>query len=226
MSHTPARQVPELPSLAPGITLLESDGRATGALQSIVLDELLGDDDRRALWVDAHGNARTQQLARIAPSMRVLERISVARAFTAFQHYSLVEDLEAQLSNTTAFVVLPAVDWFYVPDDLNRGEPAALAAGVADELDRLARAYDLPVLLSRAGRGHWDAFDAAVGTTLRCELTAEGPRFTGDDFETLVYHENGYVQTTLAYWRQVLADRHPVQAPTAPRQEVSLGGSY
>jgi hypothetical protein len=36
-----------------------------------------------------------------------------------------------------------------------------------------------------------------------------GPRFVGDDFETLVYPVEGgtYYQTTFAYWQQLLAAR-------------------
>ena len=58
---------PELPSLEPGITLLETDERMTGSLQSLVLDQLLLDDGS-AIWIDAHGNGTTHPLTRITPS--------------------------------------------------------------------------------------------------------------------------------------------------------------
>ena len=35
-----------------------------------------------------------------------------------------------------------------------------------------------------------------------------GPRFTGEDFETLIYPTDGtYYQTTFAYWHQLLRTR-------------------
>ena len=74
-----------LPSLDDGITLLDVEGsRGVPILQSLVLDHLLFHDGP-AFWVDANGHATTT-LAQIAPSRRLLDRIHVARGFTAYQH--------------------------------------------------------------------------------------------------------------------------------------------
>jgi len=61
-------------------------------LQSLVLDHLLLHNGP-AFWVDANGHATTTTLAQIAPSHRLLNRIHVARGFTAYQHYGAVCDL-------------------------------------------------------------------------------------------------------------------------------------
>lgn len=75
MGTKPMREVPELPTLDSGIHLLETDSRNSGALQSLVLDHLLTQSDRtNAVWIDSHGNGSTQPFARLAPSMRVLNR--------------------------------------------------------------------------------------------------------------------------------------------------------
>ena len=97
---------PELPSLDPGITLLETDERMTGSFQSLVLDQLLLEQGS-AVWIDAHGHGTTHPLTRITPSMRVLDRIRIARAFSPWQHQSLVEDLTGELSTETTIAVLP-----------------------------------------------------------------------------------------------------------------------
>ena len=58
-----------------------------------------------------------------------------------------------------------------------------------------------------------DEFTAPIATAadhhLECEQTRMGPRFVGDEFETLVYpvDDGAYYQTTFAYWRQLLAAR-------------------
>jgi len=60
-----------------------------------VLDHLLLHDGP-AFWVDANGHATTATLAQISPSQRLLDRIHVARGFTAYQHYGAVCDPQRQ----------------------------------------------------------------------------------------------------------------------------------
>ena len=89
----PATDEMLLPQLDDGITLLDVEGgRGVPILQSLVLDHLLLHDGP-AFWVDANGHATTTTLAQIAPSQRLLNRIHVARGFTAYQHYGAVCDL-------------------------------------------------------------------------------------------------------------------------------------
>ena len=57
-----------------------------------MLDHLLLHDGP-AFWVDANGHATTTVLAQIAPSRRLLDRIHIARGFTAYQHYGAVCNL-------------------------------------------------------------------------------------------------------------------------------------
>jgi hypothetical protein len=53
-----------------------------------------------------------------------------------------------------------------------------------------------------------------------------GPRFVGDDFETLVYPVDGgtYYQTTFAYWQQLLVARakHVGIEPTSMNPQPSV----
>lgn len=198
---------PELPSLDAGIHLLEAEGRSTGALQSLVLDTLLVRDGP-AYWVDSHGNASTASLGRIAPSRRLLDRVRVARGFTAYQHYSLVDRLRAVATSDAALVVLPDVDWFYRGDDLQGLDGGEMLAAVMNRVETVGERVDAPVLVSRSTA---DAFAASVrevaDQVVRLERTNFGPRFVGDDFETLVYPDGRTVQTTLAYWERVLRAR-------------------
>ncbi len=232
----PATDEMLLPSLDDGITLLdvESD-RGVPILQSLVLDHLLLHDGP-AFWVDANGHATTT-LAQIAPSQRLLNRIHVARGFTAYQHYGALCDLPSAVNqsiqmstadtgaagrrtpgrdedvspHTPALIVAPAVDAQYRADDALGGTHAkTLQARTLARLASYADGYDIPVLVTRAQR---DDFTAPVATAadhhLECEQTRMGPRVVGEDFETLVYpvDDSAYYQTTFAYWRQVLAAR-------------------
>jgi len=222
-----------LPSLADGITLLDVEGgRGVPILQSLVLDHLLVHDGP-AFWVDANGHATTTVLARIAPSQRLLDRIHVARGFTAYQHYGAVRDLPTAVHqsiqepttsdgvrnrqpasdgdaspHTPSLVVAPAVDARYRADDtLGDRHADTLQARTLARLSAYAGRYDVPVLLTRSDR---DEFTAPVATAadhhLECEQTRMGPRILGEGFETPVYPVDGTsYQTTFAYWRQLLA---------------------
>ncbi|GAA0242784.1 hypothetical protein ACFFQF_22955 [Haladaptatus pallidirubidus] len=217
----------ELPTLDSGITLLETDERATGALQSLVLDQLLLEDGS-AVWVDAHGHGTTEPLSRIAPSMRVLDRIRIARAFTPWQHQSLCQDLAPELTDETTIAVLPAFDWFYRSEDLSRGNSERMLATAVDLISEIAETYDIFVLVTQHTN---DTLTAPIreraDNTIRCEQTPYGPRFTGEEYETLVYPlENGLVQTTLAYWKRILANRHPAMVDADVSPEVSANGAY
>jgi len=89
-----------LPQLDDGITLLDVEGgRGVPILQSLVLDHLLLHDGP-AFWVDANGHATTATLAQISPSQRLLDRIHVARGFTAYQHYGAVCDLPTAVNKS------------------------------------------------------------------------------------------------------------------------------
>jgi len=226
-----------LPSLEDGITLLDIDGsRGVPILQSIVLDYLFMHDGP-AFWVDANGHATTTTLSRITPSQRLLDRIHVARGFTAYQHYGAVCDLPTAVNHciqesttedslggrqstshdedtspyTPSLIVAPAIDAQYRADDtLGEAHAETLQARALAKLATYAEGYDIPVLVTRS---KCDEFTAPVATAadhrLECEQTQMGPRISGDDFETLLYpvDDGTYYQTTFAYWRQLLAAR-------------------
>ena len=225
-----------LPSLNDGITLLDVDGsRGVPILQSLVLDHLLLHDGP-AFWADANGHATTTTLAQIAPSQRLLDRIHVARGFTAYQHYGAVCDLPAAVNqsiqestditgargrqptasdndspHTPSLIVAPAVDAQYRTDDtLGEAHAETLQARTLARLTTYADGYDVPVLVTRSER---DAFTEPIETAadhhLECEQTRMGPRIVGEDFETLIYpvDDGAYYQTTFAYWRQLLEAR-------------------
>jgi len=233
----PATDEMLLPRLGDGITLLDIEGgRGVPILQSLVLDHLLLHDGP-AFWVDADGHATTTILAQIAPSQRMLNRIHVARGFTAYQHYSAVCDIptvvnqaiqastakscptagrtadrdEEAWSHTPALIVAPAIDAQYCADDtLEETHAQTLHARTLARLVAYAEGYDIPVLVTRNERTDFtEPVTTVADHHLECEQTQMGPRLVGKDFETLVYPvgDGAYYQTTFAYWRQLLAAR-------------------
>lgn len=223
------------PSLEPGLTLLDIDGgRGVSVLQSLVLDHLLLAPGP-VFWIDTHGYATTTSLARLAPSRRLLEKIHVARGFTAYQHYSICCDLPVAVARqihhdtrdapnqitrenvdaddspvTPSLIVVPVLDAQYreedsLPDEHGR----TLQARVLARFHRYAEGYEVPVLITRTDAdGFTDSIEHAADYHLRCELTGLGPKFEGNDFETLLFPlDDGMYQTTWAYWQQMLQRR-------------------
>ncbi|WP_158057967.1 P-loop NTPase family protein [Halorussus halophilus] len=222
---------PELPELQSGVHLLdmEGDDRVTGPLHSLVLDHLLLNDGS-AVWVDAGGHAVTQSLASLAPSMRTLDRIHVARGFTPHQHYRLVERLPEQIDEETSLVVCPELDRLYRETETYADEGDELMLRALATVAGLARRHDIPVLVTRSTADSFsDPLAAASDETITVEQTKFGPRFSSEEFETLVYPMgNGVVQTTIAFWQRVLEARQPAYetASTETPQEVAVNGSY
>ena len=229
----PTNETTLFPTLEEGITLLDiSDNRGVPILQSVVVDLLLLNDGT-AFWVDANGHATTTTLARIAPSRRLLNRINVARGFTAYQHYAAVSDLSAARrqqnqiptggakrdadshgrtqSIKPSLIVVPAVDARYRDEDsLAKSDGKTLQARTLAQLTSYASEYEIPILVTRTTTDEFtEPIAAAADQQIECEQTKMGPRFVGDSFETLVYPVDGgtYYQTTFAYWQQLLAAR-------------------
>jgi hypothetical protein len=224
-------RLPELPTLDPGIQLLATDGRrAGGPLRALVLDHALGGGPVR--WVDSRDHARTDQLARLAPDPRVLDRIRIARGFTAHQHVALVRRLPDLVTDDTGLVVLPAMDAPYRADDVGRGRELLLRSLAT--VSRVARDHAVPVLVTRTGTGGLgEPLGAAADRRIECRRTAQGPRFVTDEFETLVYPQgDGTAQTTLAFWRRVLAARagaasdEPARRDQPGPTEVTVDGAH
>lgn len=226
----PASEATLFPTLEQGLVLLDTgDTRAVPILHSMVVDHLLLNRGP-AFWVDANGHATTTTLAQIAPSRRLLDRIHVARGFTAYQHYAAVADISSAntqcehaatepIAENTAgrpsaapsLIIAPTLDANYRSEDSLPAEDAAtLQARTLAQLSAYAADYEIPVLVTRSSA---DDVTTPIATAadqhIECEQTDLGPRFVGDDFETQVYPVAGgrQYQTTLAYWQQLLAAR-------------------
>ena len=204
-------QLPELPELKDGITYLETgDTHGIEAIQTLTIDYLLLNDGH-AVWIDAGRHAITSSLHELAPSTRVLERIQIARGFTPYQHTSILQDLPDAAPSDVSLIVVPAVDAQYRGDVRGLNPMAMLVAALAD-VARLARETRAPVLVSTVRDDDLSAPLHSLATHhLKYEQTDYGPLFNGDEFETLVYPVgDGWVQTTLAFWKQILDARQPL----------------
>lgn len=237
-------QAVELPRLTPGLYLLNGDGRGAKMrpLQTLALDAALsaGGD---AVWIDTRGYVATHSLARLAPSARVLRRVQVARAFTTHQHHTLVTQLARWVrgepagvfgepaTDEPAVVVVPAADGSYRSGELSETRRRRLFARTLAQLQFVAREAGVPVLTTRTAADELAAPLAAAATAIETRATQFGPRFdcSSLEFETVAYPEgDGTIQTTLAFWRELLASRHEVAdgAAGGPSHGVAVEGGW
>lgn len=218
---SPRRDGPT-PDLDAGLTLLRTPDPRSSALHQLALDTLR-DVDGETLWVDARNTASTYALYDLAPSARLLERVRIARAFTAYQHHSLVRRVVQQASPRTGFVVVPNAASLYRDDDVPEYERDRLLASSLALLSELATTLGIPVLVTDARDD--DATTAVVEAAtdeIAVEETAFGYRYEGEDFETTVYWDGDGWQTTIPYWVELfgaVGDRPAVgERPVQPSE--------
>ncbi|UHQ96233.1 hypothetical protein [Natrinema halophilum] len=113
--------------------------------------------------------------------------------------------------NDVGLIVVPAVDGLYRDDDLDGTEAERMVVSALARLAAAARQYECLVLISKARDDEFAApIDNFVDERIQCLETDEGARFIGGEFESLVYPVgNGMVQTTLAFWNEILEAREP-----------------
>jgi hypothetical protein len=217
-----------MPRLQSGLTVLERPERRSPALHRLALAEL-GQRDGETFWIDARNEASTYALYDLAPSRTRLDGIRVARAFTAYQHHSLVRTVARQAASDTALVVAPCLTSLYRDDDLPDWEAADLFESSLAVLGELADVFDVPVLVTAESGSDGPSRDLLAeyaDAEIECTRTDEGLRYASEDFETTVYLADGYWQTTIPYWVELfgaVVEDDPVIAAQSAGLVETLG---
>jgi len=216
-----------LPDLEPGVTLLRTPGPRSTVLHRLAL-QTIRQVDGAAYWLDARNTASTYALHDLASNHRLLRRIRIARAFTAYQHFTLNERLINTISPRTGCVVLPNAPSLYRDDDVPEHEATALFDAVVTAVSEVAAVYDIPVLVTDAGPVDdlAESVAATADATYRAESTDLGYRVIGENFETTVYWDATGWQTTIPYWVELCGTvEETVQAEgLTPMAPATLGG--
>lgn len=217
-----------VPGLDPGLIELHRPSRCSTALHRLVVSHVLRAGGR-TLWIDARNDASTYTLAEQAPDARAVSNLRVARAFTAHQHHSLVcGDLLGELSTETSLVVAPCVASLYADDDVHETEARALLEATLATLAEVASVFEIPVLVSTGRAAGLDELVREYTTgEIECEATTHGYRYATGEFETLVYLQEGYRQTTIPYWVELLGvagQVHDLDPVASDPRQLALAG--
>jgi hypothetical protein len=216
-----------LPDLDPGVTVLRTAQPRSAVLHRLAL-QTVRQTDGRVYWVDARNTASTYALNELAAHRRLLERVRVARAFTAYQHVGLVERLVDTVTPQTGCLVVPNAPSLYRDDDVPAHEATPLFEAVVGALHEVCTTYDIRLLVSDARRDDdlADILASAADATYRAEATDLGYRVEGADFETTVYWDDTGWQTTIPYWVELYgaATETYERAQPGPVTPAMLGG--
>lgn len=216
-----------VPDVEPGLTVLQTEHHHSGAVHSVAR-RAIQQTNGPVYWLDARNTASTYALHELFSNDRALDRIQIARAFTAYQHYSLAEDVLNRISPRAGCLIVPNLASLYRDDDVPGYDSEALLEAAATALAELGRAYEIPVLASLGGPADSSAglVTEPADTVITAERTSLGYRFEGPDFETDVYWADSYWQTTIPYWVDLLgaAEESQEQSLTGPTVQAALEG--
>lgn len=203
--HLTAEVSKTFPTLEEGVSHLERPTQRSIALHRIVIQELQ-ERDGVTFWVDSRNNASTYILNDLAPSPRTLEGIQIARAFTAYQHHTLVRKLIEKITPRTSLVVIPCIPSLYGDDDVPGQEGEDLLEASLSILRELSDAYEIPVLVTTSGESQRmrQLVTEYSETTIEATKTDQGFKYSTDEFETQIYWDDGFWQTTIPYWVELL----------------------
>lgn len=217
---------PTIPAARPGLTALQCPHPRSGALHRVAL-QTIQDTDGPVYWVDARNTASTYALSQLAPAEHVLDDVQIARAFTAYQHFRLVERVINQVTPRAGCIVVPNLPALYRDDDVPGHEATDMLDAVLDGLTTLADTLETPVLVSTTGsdRLATKVRDRAT-REIECIETAFGYRFDGDDVDAHGYWQDGYWQTTIPYWVDLFgpAETSPAHTVAPPEPVLAVEG--
>ena len=195
-----------IPELDPGVTVLEQRYRHSSAFHQLALGELARRDGR-VYWLDARNNASTKALYDFVDHPHQLDSLRVARAFTAYQYHALVRTLARSISPKTALVISPVPEDLFRDDDVPEPEDHAFLEAAVRILREIATVYEIPVFLSTARDDELGQIVAdAADRKLSVEETEMGYRYEGENYQTKLYWGDHWIQTTIPYWLDVLAE--------------------
>jgi hypothetical protein len=190
-------------SIADGEVLhLTQPGQRSTAIHELV-GRVLPRINGEVVWADAADHAVPAALAEHADHPRRLDRIQIARGFTAYQHHEIIRELPRIVDSSTGLIVVPAVACLYRDDDVPGYDAERYLVATVRILEAVAETFDVPVLVSTATGTPPDfeiPIQLAADRSITCERTGLGFRFDGDGIETTVYWADGWWQTTIPYW--------------------------
>lgn len=188
------------PELAEGLNLVKKP-EDIPVFQMLTASELEG-YSQKAVWIDTKNESSTYALSQYG-DLNIMENVEIGRAFTAFQHHSLIQQLEEFVDKNTRLLVVPNISYLYVEGQLSDWEAEELFQETWEKLKEVQEKYELKVLLSAdlAPQIPYYVSSDCVNE-IKVERKSEGLKYDSENFDQMIYRKNGEVQTTMRYWEK------------------------
>lgn len=173
----------QTPKVVEGWNLVETDT----ALAFPALIKPLAAEHEKILWIDSSNQANTH---RFESRTELLEKIYIARAFTALQHYQLCENI-----GDYDLIVAPEIDRLYGESSLYRSESVEL-------FEKMLESIEGKILYSTT-RDLGLKAEQKADNKIKVEQTSQGLKFSQKGRQTQVYTDNTGVQTTIPFYEEV-----------------------
>ena len=173
----------QTPKVVEGWNLVETDT----ALAFPALIKHLAAEHEKILWIDSSNQANTHYFE---SRPELLDKIYIARAFTALQHQQLCKKI-----GEYDVIVAPEIDRLYEKSSLYRDEALELFENMIEELEG-------KIIYSVSGEIGFRAQDKAHNS-IKVEQTAQGLRFSQKNRQTQLYSDSTCVQTTVSFYEEV-----------------------
>jgi hypothetical protein len=192
----------DLPEPEPGVNRIEVE--ADIPIFQVILGEKLSASTAEAVWIDSGNEASTYALASTG-TPDVMHRVRIGRAFTAFQHFHLVNRIESFLNSETKYLVLPNIDQQY-REGVSEKERQDLFQSLLEKLKTIARERpEIKILYSffqEDGSQMVLRLKSLAGNCIEIEQNSQGLREKSKRGDKMFYRDSGTIQTTLPYWRR------------------------
>lgn len=187
-----------LPELEEGLTRISYTGERP-VFQLFTAYEAL---DGGCVWIDVENHSSTYALADVA-GKEALEKVSIGRAFTPFQHHQLCTSIEDFIDEDTELIAMPAINGLYEDGQISTEEAEELMEEALKHVKEVAEEEGLKVIVSDSNKvkGELEYLTGVYSQDfVSVNETSQGLRFSGKEFQTLIYPENGILQTTIPLW--------------------------
>lgn len=188
-----------VPELYEGLNLLEVSGDLP-VFQEVLAHEL--GPGEKALWIDTGNRASTYALS--SADQVLMEKVSVSRAFTPFQHHTAVQRIEENLEEDTSVIVLPLITALYIDSGMSSWEMRELFIETLEEIKHIQQENSLRIAVSLPGEEELASIvRSEADRKIRVRKTDQGVRYSSEGFIQRSYRNSGMLQTTIPMWRKV-----------------------
>ena len=164
---------------------------------------------KEAVWIDTGNESSTYALASQG-SESLMQKVKIGRAFTPYQHYQTVMELEKFINDKTEIVALPNITSLYAEGQMRQDEAEQLFEETWQKIQEIKQKHDLKIMVSVQEEDRSQiGFKVRMNSDnkIKIENNSEGINYDSNSFETFFYRKNGFVQTTMPYWGQKIGKK-------------------